>query len=65
MNRPTLSLRDRGVEKLLIGLPDYAQPEKLEPTRQWAVAMMACVSRWQMERHKQNALATFGSRTNG
>ena len=60
MNRPILTRRDPGVEKLLVGLPDYATPDRLEPTRRWAVAIMAEASRWQVDKHKRNALARGG-----
>ena len=63
MQRPILTRRDPGVEKLLVGLPDYATPDRLEPTRRWAVAIMAEASRWQVDKHKRNALA-WGGRAN-
>lgn len=59
-NRQILTRRDPGVEKLLVGLPDYAFPEKLNDTRRWAVAMMASVSRWEMNKRKRNALLRGG-----
>lgn len=65
MNRVTLSARNPGVEKLLCGLPDCATPERLEPLRQWSVALMASASRWEVQKRKRNALATFGGRGNG
>ena len=64
MNRPTLTRRDPGVERLLVGLPDYATPDKLEPTRRWAIALMASASRWEVDKRKRNALARFGGRAN-
>lgn len=57
--------RDPGVEKLLVGLPDWATPERLEPTRRWAIALMASASRWQVQKRKRNALHTFGGRNDG
>lgn len=60
MNREVLSLRDPGVERLLVGLPDYASPEKLEPTRRWARALIASVSRWEMDKRKRNSLSRGG-----
>lgn len=61
MNRPILTRRDPGVEKLLVGLPDYATPDRLEPTRRWAVAIMAEASRWQVcELEKRKLLHVVG-----
>lgn len=65
MNRFVLSARDPGVEKLLCGLPDCATPERLEPTRRWAVALMAAASQWEVEKRKRNSLSKFGGRGNG
>lgn len=64
MTRPILSRRDPGVEKLLVGIPDYAAPTEIDDTRRWAVAMMSSASRWLMDKRKRNSLARFGGRAN-
>lgn len=65
MNRVVLSARNPGVEKLLCGLPEWATPERLEPLRQWSVALMGSASQWEMRKRKRNALHLFGGRSNG
>lgn len=51
--RATLTLRDKGVERLLVGLPDFALPDKLDGTRRWAIALMRDASRWQMAKRQR------------
>lgn len=64
MQRAILTRRDPGVEKLLVGIPDYAAPTEIDDTRRWAVAMMSSASRWQVDKCKRNSLARIGGRAN-
>ena len=59
--RPTLTLRDPGVERLLASLP-YTPADNLDDVRRWAVAFMDSASRWQVNRRRNSLGGAHGVR---
>lgn len=53
MMRPVLGLRDKGIERLVSGLP--IEGSELDTARRWAVAITRSVSKWEIERGQRRA----------
>ena len=51
--RETLTVRDRGIEALLAGLP--IEPSERDNARRCAVGLSNSLARWDMERRKRRA----------
>lgn len=57
--RKTLTIRDKGFERLLAAMP-YEAGDDLLDVRRWAETLTQDAARWERERAKQNALARGG-----
>ena len=59
MPRETLTIRDKGIERLLASMP-YQAGDDLPDLRKWTEALTQDAARFERERAKQNALARGG-----
>ena len=59
MQRDTLTIRDKGIERLLASMPYHAGDDLLD-LRRWAEVWANDASRFQIAKAKQNALARGG-----
>ena len=59
MQRQTLTIRDKGIERLLALMP-YHAGDDLPDVRRWTEALTQDAARWERERAKQNVLARGG-----
>lgn len=57
--RKTLTIRDKGIERLLASMP-YEAGDDLPEVRRWTEAITQDAARWEREKAKQNALARGG-----
>ena len=57
--RETLTIRDKGIERLLAAMP-YEAGEDLPDVRRWTEALTQDAARFERERAKQNALGRHG-----
>lgn len=57
--RETLTIRDKGIERLLASMP-YQAGDDLPDLRKWTEALTQDAARFERERAKQNALARGG-----
>ena len=57
--RETLTIRDKGIERLLASIP-YQAGNDLPDVRRWTEALTQDAARWERERAKQNALGRGG-----
>lgn len=57
--RKTLTIRDKGIERLLAAMP-YEAGDDLPEVRRWTEAITQDAARWEREKAKQNALARSG-----
>ena len=59
MQRQTLTIRDKGIERLLSSMP-YHAGDDLPDLRKWTEALTQDAARFERERAKQNALGRGG-----
>ena len=59
MQRDILTIRDKGIERLLASMP-YQSGDDLPDLRKWTEALTQDAARFERERAKQNALARGG-----
>lgn len=59
MRREILTIRDKGIERLLASMP-YQADDDLPDLRKWTEALSQDAARFERERAKQNALARGG-----
>ena len=57
--RETLTIRDKGIERLLASMP-YQAGDDLPDLRKWTEALTQDAARFERDRAKQNALARGG-----
>ena len=57
--RETLTIRDKGIERLLASMP-YQAGDDLPDLRKWTEALTQDAARFERDRAKQNALARAG-----
>ena len=59
VQREILTIRDKGIERLLASMP-YEAGDDLPDVRRWTEALTQDAARWEREKAKQNALARGG-----
>ena len=59
MQRDILTVRDKGIERLLASMP-YQAGDDLPDLRKWTEALTQDAARFERERARQNALARGG-----
>ena len=59
VQRNILTIRDKGIERLLASMP-YEAGDDLPEVRRWTEAITQSAARWEREKAKQNALARGG-----